>query len=83
MILVDGLILATDGAKTLYLVEPSPSGFKQLASAQLLAEGGADENDRLASSVGGKNQNWGPLALADGKLLLRDQSRLKCVQVAP
>lgn len=81
MILVDGLILATDGAKTLYLVEPSPSGFKQLASAPLLAEGGADENDRLASSVGGKNQNWGPLALADGKLLLRDQSSLKCVQV--
>ena len=42
MILADGLILATDGAKTLYLIEPDPSGFKPLASAELLAEGGRD-----------------------------------------
>lgn len=28
MILADGLILATDGKKTLYLIEPSPEGFK-------------------------------------------------------
>jgi len=65
MILVDGLILATDGNKTLYLIEPDPSGFKPLASAELLNTG----------------QNWAPLALADGKLLIRDQSQLKCVKV--
>jgi hypothetical protein len=33
MILADGLILATDGEKTLYLIEPDPDGFKTLASA--------------------------------------------------
>jgi len=82
MILVDGLILATDGATTLYLVEPSPSGFKALASAPLLAEGGAGTQDDIASRVGGSDQNWAPLALADGKLLIRDQARLKCVRVA-
>jgi len=83
MILADGLILATDGAQTLYLIEPDPSGFKQLASAKMLAEGGSgSENDPMASRVGGRNQNWAPLALADGKLLLRDQSQLKCVSVA-
>jgi outer membrane protein assembly factor BamB len=83
MILADGLILATDGAQTLYLIEPDPSGFKQLAAASLLAEGGSgSENDPLASRVGGRNQNWAPLALAGGKLLLRDQSQLKCVSVA-
>ena len=83
MILVDGLILATDGAQTLYLIEPDPSGFKQLASAKMLAEGGSgSENDPMASRVGGRNQNWAPLALADGKLLLRDQTQLKCVTVA-
>jgi len=79
----DGLILATDGAQTLYLIEPAPSGFKPLASAKVLSEGGSgSENDPLASRVGGRNQNWAPLALADGKLLLRDQTQLKCVQVA-
>jgi hypothetical protein len=62
----DGLILATDGNKKLYVIEPDASTFKPLVSAELL-EG---------------NQNWAPLALSDGKLLIRNQSQLKCVQVA-
>jgi len=66
MILADGLILATDGSKTLYLIQPDPAGFKPLASAQIL----------------GMGQNWGPIALVDGKLLIRDQSRMMCVRVA-
>jgi outer membrane protein assembly factor BamB len=83
MILAGDLILATDGAQTLYLIEPDPTGFKQLASAKVLGEGGTgSENDRVASRVGGQTQNWAPLALADGKLLVRDQSKLKCLKVA-
>ena len=66
-ILADGLLLCTDGRKNLYLIEPDPSSFKPLATAELLGPG---------------NQNWAPLALADGKLLIRDQSHLKCVTVA-
>ncbi len=73
MILVDGLILATDGKATLHLVEPDPSGFKPLASAELLAGGTGDRRR--------PNQNWAPLALSDGKLLIRDQTRMKCVAV--
>jgi hypothetical protein len=26
--------------------------------------------------------NWAPIALVDGKLLIRDQKNLKCLQVA-
>jgi len=81
MILADGLILATDGRKSLYLIEPDPSGFKQLASAELLGEAGTD-SEGIALRVGGPTQNWAPLALSDGKLLIRDQSRLMCVKVA-
>ena len=66
MILADGLILATDGRRSLYLIEPDPSGFKQLASAEML-EGG---------------QSWAAMALSDGKLLIRDQQQMKCVNVA-
>jgi outer membrane protein assembly factor BamB len=65
-ILVDGLLLSTDGSKMLHVIEPDPSGFKPLASAELLEQG----------------TNWGPLALVDGKLLIRDQKNLKCVLVA-
>ena len=75
IILADGLLLSTDGSKKLYLIEPDPSAFKPIASAELLnVEPGTDT--RFGT------QNWAPLALADGKLLIRDQSRLKCVKVA-
>jgi len=65
-VLADGLLLSVDGNKTLYLVEPDPSGFKPLASAELLEAG----------------ENWAPIALADGKLLIRDQKQMKCLAVA-
>jgi len=79
MILADGLILATDGATTLYLIEPDPSAFKPLASAEILAEAEASD-DPQAARFG--TQNWAPIALADGKLLIRDQKQILCVKVA-
>lgn len=75
MILADGLIFATDGDKTLFLIEPAPSAFKPLASAEVL------EIVAVAEPKYG-NQNWAPIALADGKLLIRDQSQIVCVKVA-
>ncbi len=78
MILADGLILATDGAKALYLIEPDPTEFKPLASVELLGQKVGDEGmARMFAS-----QNWAPMALADGKLLIRDHSQMKCVRVA-
>ncbi len=65
-IMADGLFIALDG-KTgiLYLVEPSPDGYKELAHAQVV-EG---------------RELWGPLALTDGKLLVRSQDVLKCLDL--
>ncbi|MFV0345323.1 MAG: PQQ-binding-like beta-propeller repeat protein [Bacteroidales bacterium] len=80
MIYADGLILATDGLKTLYLIEPSSTEFKQISKADVLSEGGA--NTEGMSSFGGSTQNWAPIALADGKLLVRDQAKMVCVKVA-
>jgi hypothetical protein len=74
-ILADGLLLSTDGSNKLYLIEPDPSAFKPIASADLLAVASG-----LDTQFG--TQNWAALALADGKLLIRDQSRLMCVKVA-
>jgi len=65
-ILADGLILTLDGREgILYLIEPDPAGFKPLAKAKLLSA----------------PECWGPLALSDGKLLIRDQKQMKCVEV--
>ncbi|MGE5421420.1 MAG: hypothetical protein ACM3UT_14635, partial [Chloroflexota bacterium] len=79
MILADGAILATDGKKALYIIEPSPEGFKPLASAEVLNETTAGDSPQ-ASRMG--TMNWGAMALSNGKLLIRDQSRLICVRVA-
>ncbi len=82
MILADGLILATDGAKSLYLIEPDPTAFKAIAKVELLGSKSTSDENSLAGRIGGSTQNWAPIALADGKLLIRDQSRLMCVKVA-
>lgn len=82
IILADGLLLATDGRSTLYLIQPDPAGFKPLASSDLFDKtpsGSQDNNPAL--KVGASAQNWAPIALADGKLLIRDQNRLMCVKV--
>ena len=80
MIIADGLMLATDGLKMLYLIEPNPIEFKPLASVEILGE--RKEGDSMSSRFGGRTQNWAPLALADGKLLIRDQNRMLCVRIA-
>ncbi len=74
IILADGLLLITDGASKLYLVEPDPSAFKPVATSELLK--GETGDQRFPT------QNWAPLALANGKLLIRDQTRLMCVRIA-
>ncbi|MHC4585308.1 MAG: outer membrane protein assembly factor BamB family protein [Planctomycetota bacterium] len=65
-ILVDDLILSVDGEEgVLYLIVPNSRGFRKLASVDLL----------------NTKECWGPLALSDGKLLIRDQKQMKCVVV--
>ena len=65
-VLADGLILSMDGRYgVLYLIEPNAEGFKMLSCADLLDT----------------QECWAPLALADGRLLIRDQRQMKCVLV--
>jgi outer membrane protein assembly factor BamB len=65
-ILADGMFFILEG-KTgmLRLLEASAGGYKELASAQIL--GGHDV--------------WSPLALSDGKLVMRDFGRMVCIKV--
>jgi outer membrane protein assembly factor BamB len=66
LILVDGLILNLDGKKgELHLIEPSPDKYNDLASFKVFD---------------GK-EIWAPMAFSDGKLLLRNQQVLKCLDL--
>ena len=66
LLLADGMIISLDGKTgVLHLVEPSPEGFREFASAKMF-EG---------------NQMWSPMALSAGKLVLRSQNEMKCVDL--
>ncbi|HUU44049.1 MAG TPA: PQQ-binding-like beta-propeller repeat protein, partial [Planctomycetota bacterium] len=62
----DGMLLVLNDEKgTLHRVEATPEAYRELAHAKVLSGAHA----------------WAPLALADGKLLLRDDTHMKCLRV--
>jgi outer membrane protein assembly factor BamB len=65
-LLADGMFFILDGnTGMLRLVEAGTKEYVELASAQIL--NGEDV--------------WGPMALSDGKLIIRDMSQMVCLQV--
>jgi len=67
LILADGLIISMEGTDgVLHLIEPSPDGLKIISKVKLL---------------GGK-EIWAPLALSNGKLIIRDQNQIKCLDIS-
>ena len=69
-LLADGMFFVLDGRSgMLRLIEASTTGYKELASAQI-----------LSSEV---EEVWGPLALSNGRLVIRDMSQMVCLQVGP
>jgi len=65
-IMADGVILAMNDSGLLRLIEATPEKYHLLAQAQVLK--GQD--------------SWGPLALAGGRLIARDMTRMVCLDVA-
>jgi len=67
MIAADGMLIALDGdSGRLHLIDASPKAFNELAAATVLTE---------------KGQTWAPIALSDGKLLVRDHTVMKCLNL--
>jgi outer membrane protein assembly factor BamB len=68
--LADGMFFVLDGdSGMLRLIEANTTGYRELASAKILAgEGG---------------EVWGPLALSNGWLVIRDAHEMVCLQVGP
>jgi outer membrane protein assembly factor BamB len=65
-VLADGLFFALDGRSgVLRLIEASTKEYKELASAQILTGGDV----------------WGPPALSEGKLIIRDMAHMFCLLV--
>ena len=63
--IADGLIFVLGDEGQLTLAEATPEGYRQLAQGQVL-EG---------------HDCWGPMALAAGRLMVRDLTRMVCLDV--
>jgi hypothetical protein len=69
-LIADGMIFILDGQKgDLRLLEADPEAYTELAVAKGLL------------GAKGSRQLWAPMALADGKLLIRDHVCMKCLDV--
>jgi outer membrane protein assembly factor BamB len=65
-VIADGLIYVLSDHGRLAMAEASTSGYKPLASHEVFNDG---------------HDAWGPMAVVSGKLLLRDMTRLVCLDV--
>jgi outer membrane protein assembly factor BamB len=64
--IINGLMYAMNDSGVLTLVQVGPSGYVQLAEAKVL-DG---------------HESWGPMAVADGRLIVRDFTRMICLDIA-
>ena len=64
--IIDGLMYVMNDSGVLTLVQVAPSGYVQLAEAKVLAG----------------HESWGPMAVADGRLIVRDFTRMMCLDIA-
>lgn len=65
LLMAQGLIYHIDGSGMLRLIQPNRDAYTEVSSAKLL--GGRDI--------------WAPMALSNGKLVLRDQKQMKCLDL--
>jgi outer membrane protein assembly factor BamB len=65
--IADGLIFVLNDDGLLTIAEATPTGYKPLAYAQVIENG---------------YESWGPMAMAAGRLIVRDMTRMVCLKVA-
>lgn len=65
VMIADGMLVILTSEGMLSLVEPSPAGLSKLAETRVLTGGEA----------------WAPMAIAGGRLLLRDLTRMICLDM--
>jgi outer membrane protein assembly factor BamB len=65
--IADGLIYVLDDDGRLTMAEATPQGYKPLDRAQVIDDG---------------YEAWGPMALVAGRLIVRDMTRMVCLDVA-
>lgn len=89
MILVDGHLLIQDGEiGYLRSVIPSPEGYKEVAMTDVFGKKAEVDSDVEKQVKMGREvlkmpdlKYWSPMALSDGRLVMRGQENLKCLDL--
>ena len=64
------------------LLDAAPAGYLSGVDSLRLLEAGTTGYNELASAAAlGGEEVWGPMALSDGKLVLRDLTKMICLDV--
>jgi outer membrane protein assembly factor BamB len=66
-LIADGLVLVMDDDGVLVMAEATPRGYKRLGRHEVFPDG---------------HDAWGPMALVAGRLIVRDMTRMVCLDVA-
>jgi outer membrane protein assembly factor BamB len=66
-LIADGLLFVMDDHGTLTMASATPNGYERLGRHDVLPDG---------------HDAWGPMALVDGRLIVRDMTRMACVDIA-
>ncbi len=84
LLLAGGLIYNLDGATgMLHLIEPTPEKYHELARARIFAAPPPPAHQKGKRRRRGRpRMMWACMAFADGKLVLRSQSEMKCLDVS-
>ncbi len=63
---INGMMYVMDGEGTLTMAEATPSAYEEIAETTIL-EG---------------HESWGPMAIVDGKIILRNLKKMACIKIA-
>jgi outer membrane protein assembly factor BamB len=89
MIFVDGHLLIQDGeVGYLRAVKPSPTGYKEVAMTDVFGKKAEVDGEVAKQVAAGREvikmpdfKYWSPMALAGGRLVMRGQDQLKCLDL--
>jgi outer membrane protein assembly factor BamB len=76
-LIADGLIFAMNDSGLLTMIEATPDAFKPLAQAQVFGVGKPAGSEEASGQ-----ETWAPMAFAGGRLLVRDLTRLICLDLS-
>jgi outer membrane protein assembly factor BamB len=65
--IADGMIFVMNDDGLLATVEANPKAYRPIARAQVIENG---------------YESWGPMAMAAGRLIVRDMTRMVCLKVS-